>query len=437
MKDRSAWIHHNVLGDDSPYTQLSWLGKLSRTFYCSARRYGSDHQSQRAVALTYYTLFAVVPVMALVFGIAKGFSLEDKLQVFLEEKFANHQDVLNWIYQFADTTLKEAQGGVVAGVGVIALIWTVIWLASNIERAFNAVWNLPTRKNMFRRFSDYLAIILVTPIILVVMSSAGVFMRSMMGHILAGMPWLGGAGFILFSIMIKLFPLLLVILLFTLIYFLVPNTKVRFGSALLSGIVAGMLYQLLQDGFIYVQSALYRYNTIYGSFAALPLFLIWLQWSWQIALFGAEIGYVHQNASSGLFDRMDTGPLSLRLRREYQLALARIVYRNFDDGKGPTAFSELCAALPIPMIRLQPLARELVEAGVFERVENSGSVALFMPGRPTERQTVCDLFDQLDRNGATVPEHLAARALSNIGPQLDRIRESAAASPGNLKIREL
>ena len=89
------------------------------------------------------------------------------------------------------------------------------------------------------------------------------------------------------------------------------------------------------------------------------------------------------------------------------------------------------------MIRLQPLARELVEAGVFERVENSGSVALFMPGRPTERQTVCDLFDQLDRNGATVPEHLAARALSNIGPQLDRIRESAAASPGNLKIREL
>ena len=379
----------------------------------------------------------MVPVMALVFGIAKGFSLEDKLQVFLEEKFANHQDVLNWIYQFADTTLKEAQGGVVAGVGVIALIWTVIWLASNIERAFNAVWNLPTRKNMFRRFSDYLAIILVTPIILVVMSSAGVFMRSMMGHILAGMPWLGGAGFILFSIMIKLFPLLLVILLFTLIYFLVPNTKVRFGSALLSGIVAGMLYQLLQDGFIYVQSALYRYNTIYGSFAALPLFLIWLQWSWQIALFGAEIGYVHQNASSGLFDRMDTGPLSLRLRREYQLALARIVYRNFDDGKGPTAFSELCAALPIPMIRLQPLARELVEAGVFERVENSGSVALFMPGRPTERQTVCDLFDQLDRNGATVPEHLAARALSNIGPQLDRIRESAAASPGNLKIREL
>lgn len=437
MKDRSAWLHHNVLGDDVPYTQLSWLGKLSRTFYCSARRYGSDHQSQRAVALTYYTLFAVVPVMALVFGIAKGFSLEDKLQVFLAEKFANHQDVLNWIYQFADTTLKEAQGGVVAGVGVIALIWTVIWLASNIERAFNAVWNLPTRKNMFRRFSDYLAIILVTPIILVVMSSAGVFVRSMMGHILAGMPWLGGAGFILFSVMIKLFPLLLVILLFTLIYLLVPNTKVRFGSALLSGLVAGMLYQLLQDGFIYVQSALYRYNTIYGSFAALPLFLIWLQWSWQVALFGAEIGYVHQNASSGLFDRVETGPLSLQLRREYQLALARIVYRNFDDGKGPTAFSELRAALPLPMIRLQPLVRELVEAEVFERVESSGDAVLFTPGRPTERQTVCDLFDQLDRNGATDPEHPAARILSGITPRLAQIRESAAASPGNLKIREL
>lgn len=437
MKKNSAWIHHKVLGDDISYTQLSWLGKLSRTFYCSARRYSSDHQSQRAVALTYYTLFAVVPVMALSFGIAKGFSLDDKLQVLLAEKFANHQDVLNWIYQFADTTLKQAQGGVVAGVGVIALFWTVICLATNIERAFNAIWDLKPRKNMFRRFSDYLAIILVTPIILVVMSSAGVFMRSMMGHILAGMPWLGIVGFILFSVMIKLFPLLLVFLLFTLIYFLVPNTKVRLSSALLSGLVAGMLYQLLQDGFIYVQSALYRYNTIYGGFAALPLFLIWLQWSWQIALFGAEVGYVHQKASSGLFDQSAPIPLSHRLAREYQLAMARIIYRKFDESKGATTLTELQAALPIPAVQLEPLLLEMINAEVIERVEKAGTIACFMPGRPTDRQTICDFFDQLDQKGITTPEYQTITGLSNIISQLNRIRESAATSPGNLKIKEL
>jgi membrane protein len=113
--------------------------RLARVFWISNRRYGSDRHSDRAVTLTYYTLFAIVPVAALLFGIAKGFDLEIRLRAILTEKFSQHEDILQWIYQFADTTLKQASGGIVAGVGIIALLWTVTWLAASVETSFNAV----------------------------------------------------------------------------------------------------------------------------------------------------------------------------------------------------------------------------------------------------------------------------------------------------------
>ena len=116
---------------------LDFARDAGRIFLYSIRRYGADQHNQRAVALTYYTLFAIVPLAALIFGIAKGFSLENKLRLVLDERFSQHQELLKYVYHFADTTLKQASGGIVAGVGVIALIWTVVWLAGNIEKSFN------------------------------------------------------------------------------------------------------------------------------------------------------------------------------------------------------------------------------------------------------------------------------------------------------------
>ncbi len=438
MGSRNKQFEHHLLGLEVPYNRLTLLGKFSRILYLSARRYSADQHSQRAVALTYYTLFAVVPVAALVFGIAKGFDLQERLQMLLTERFVNQKEVLEWICQFADTTLRETRGGIVAGAGVIALFWTVMWLATNIEKAFNAIWNLPARKNIFRRFSDYLAILLLTPVILVVMSSAGVLMRSLLSRTLRAFPLFDGIGMHIFSLTVECFPAVLACGIFALIYFLVPNTRVRFSSALLAGVVAGGLYQLLQDGFIYVQSALYRYNTIYGSFAALPLFLIWLQWSWQIALFGAEIGFVSQNACTGLFEHSDEEHLtSMRLRRTYQLAATRFIYRNFETGKGATTELELMQQLPLPAIMLESQLAELLEAGVLYRVERDDGQTAFAPARSSAGTTVSDIIEQLELHGDNKPDDPTRPAVAPVTRLLGELAAEIAASPLNRKIKDL
>ncbi len=387
------------------------FGRLGRIIWFSIRRFSADGISRRAVALTYYTIFAIVPVAALLFGVAKGFDLDDRLRGELTRRLWQHQELVEWICKFADTTLKQARGGVVAGVGVIALIWTVLWLATNIEKAFNDVWGLPTRKNIFRRFSDYLSILLLTPVVLVVVGGAGVFLRGFFIRLGGSLPDLNSALPLLFALCASLSPLLIACAIFTIIYRFAPNTRVRFSSALLAGLIAGVLFQVLQDGFIYLQGNIFRYNRIYGSFAALPLFLIWMQWSWQVTLFGAEIGFVAQNLDTGIFD--GTGDLreNPRRRRAVELAVAAAIYRNFADGKGGTSWDQLIARFHLPPMRLEAELFELIAAGVVFQLDGDGEQRVFTPARPTDKFTAADALDALDggnnESSGPVPEFAA------------------------------
>lgn len=422
-----------VTGSERAYADLGPFGKFSRLLWISGTRYSADNNSLRAVALTFYTLFAVVPMLALAFGIAKGFNLQEKLQDILVEKLANQREVLAWIYRFADTTLREAQGGVIAGVGVVVLIYTVMWLTNNVERSFNAIWDLPSRGTLFRRFSDYLSLILVTPFLIIILSSAGPVLRKLIGD--GGR--IGQAGVQLFGVMAEVFPLMLVCATFTVIYILVPNTKVRFLSALLGGVVAGVLFQLLQDGFIILQTRIYRYNKIYGSFAILPLFLIWLKLSWQIALFGAEISFIHQHIGSGRFDRLCKTRLSLKLRREYQLLILGKIFRTFDLGGGVFGEERLFAELPLPQVLLLSMLDELVDAGVICRIESEERERGYLPALPADRSTVCDALVRLDEAGLLNPPAGKSSGLDRAIRNLDGILRSAAGSPCNVPLKEI
>lgn len=437
MARASLFLRKFVLGSHAPYSELSTLGKLNRLIWLSGKRFAVDQHSQRAVALTYYTLFAIVPVAALCFGIAKGFSLQDRFESVLEEKLANHREVFNWITQFADTTLEQAQGGVVAGAGVIVLIWTVMWLATNIEKAFNSIWNLPPRRNLFRRLSDYLSILVVTPILLVVLSSAGPVLRKTLDEILQRLPLLHSEGVQLVAFSVEFFPVVMVCAIFTLIYFLVPNTKVRIGSALLAGVTAGLLFQLLQDGFLFLQGHLFRYNKIYGSFAVLPLFLIWLQWSWQIALFGAELAFVHQRIGTGLFENNDRLELSLQLRREYQLAILRQVYSEFEAGRGAVPENLLQSALEMPQVLLENLLRELIDAGLLHPVEDNEPRISYAPSLPPDRLTVADVYDRLAEQGRIQADDTQHAVLDGVVRTAAALREACHNHPANRLVKDL
>lgn len=376
--------------------------RFRNILWFSAKRYAADNHGQRAVALTYYTVFAIVPMAALLFGIAKGFDLDIRLKEELTTQLYQHKEILEWICKFADTTLKRAQGGIVAGVGVAALIWTVLWLASSIERAFNDVWGLPSRKNIFRRFSDYLALILLTPLLLVIVGASGVTLRSLFNKLAAAAPEFGSLLPLAFSLAADLAPLAIAIIVFTLIYYLAPNTKVRFSSALLAGIIGGLLFQALQDGFLFLQKNIFKYNQIYGTFAVLPLFLVWLQWSWQIALFGAEIGFVSQNIDSGIFDGKGNTCANTFLKHVVQLSCASVVYSNFSAGKGSLSLGKIAKELSLPGALLDGQLQELTEKKVLLSV-NSESGISYAPGFPVDNFTVADCVAQLDGTEKNLP----------------------------------
>ena len=381
---------------------MNFLVRFRNILWFSAKRYAADNHGQRAVALTYYTVFAIVPMAALLFGIAKGFDLDIRLKEELSRQLYQHKEILEWICKFADTTLKRAQGGIVAGVGVAALIWTVLWLASNIEKAFNDVWGLPTRKNIFRRFSDYLALILLTPLMLVIVGASGVTLRSLFNKLAAAAPEFGSLLPQVFSLAADLAPLLIAIVFFTLIYFLAPNTKVRFSSALLAGIIAGFLFQALQDGFLFLQKNIFKYNQVYGTFAVLPLFLVWLQWSWQIALFGAEIGFVGQNIDSGIFDGKGNTCENAFLKHVVQLSCASVVYSNFAAGNGSITLGRIARELNLPGALLDGQLQELTDKRVLYSVNTENGIS-YAPGFPVDSFTIADCVAKLDGSEKELP----------------------------------
>ena len=405
----------------------SFIGRAANILWISVRRYREGEYAQSAVALTYYTLFAIVPVAAMFFGIAKGFEMDVRLRQILSERLSDHKDILVLICRFADTTLKEARGGVVAGVGVAALFFAVMGLSSNIERAFNAVWELPPRRNLLRRFSNYIACMVIIPVLVVIVSSVGVLLRTATAQSAV-------AGFVLNTGM----PLVLSSLIFFLIYLLTPNTRVRILPALVAGVAAGICFQLLQEIFVVMQRSIFRYNRIYGSFAALPLFMIWLRWSWGLALFGAELGFVMQNIGTGMFDCRDGGVrISPRCRRFRQLAVARRIYVNFYAGGGASKFDELVGSLSMPTVFIEQDLAGLTAAGVICRVEDSGlEEPSYVPLLPATL-TVAECMQRLDACGDDELPASLGETETALSATEEKLRKAMLECPDDLPLVEV
>ena len=366
--------------------------------YVSSRQFFKSDHTLQATALTYYTLFAVVPILALLFGIAKGFSLDNKLKGLIAERFAEQQSVVEWMYKFADTTLRNADGGIIAGIGILVLFWTVLRLATYVENSFNQIWAVRKGRTFFRKVSDYLSVIIIAPILLVVMSSSTIFARKMLTDLTvseAPITFLQralefGVGFL---------PFVMAWLLFVFIYIFIPNTKVKLGSAVFAAIFAAVLYQIAQMAYINIQLKLSSYNSIYGSFSALPLFLIWMQWSWIITLYGAEIAFVHQNFHTGQFGR-NQAELSKSLRRKFIITICKIVIDRFEKEHDYFDEAEIAEKVNLPLVLVRNMLAEAVDCGLLQRVDiEQRAEFVFAPGLPTDKFTIIRAWEILDRAG--------------------------------------
>lgn len=411
---------------------LRWL----RIFLLALRGFNDDKCPLRASALTFYSLLSVVPIAAMLFGIAKGFGFRQRLETQLLEQFPEHQEVALKIIEYSKSFLESARGGLVAGIGIILLFWIVVRVLGNIEQSFNDIWKIRQSRNFLRKFTDYLAIMLIGPINLIISSSATVLITAEVTE-LGEKFGLSGVVEPLVTLGLRVLPLLLIWILFAFIYIVMPNTRVHWKSGIVAAVIAGSVYQITQLIFVKFQLGVANYNAIYGSFAALPLFLIWLQLSWFIVLFGAEISYAVQYV-----DNYEFAPLVKTLspvrKKLLSLYIVHLSVKVFAEGKNPLISSEISTKLGIPIVIVRDTLFTLVGAKLLsETYSEINKEIAYQPASDINRYTVSYVLKQLDEAGSNELPVAPNEQLDELSATLINFEQLVHSSPANKLLSDI
>lgn len=348
-----------------------------------------------AAALTYSTLLAIVPIFAVVFGIARGFGYNKYIEEWFRESFSSQPQVSEIIIGFVNSYLVHTKSGLFLGIGLLFMLFTVIMLISNIERTFNDIWQAKKPRSMFRTITDYTSMLLLMPVVIVITSGISIFFATIFKQIEDTMVIGSLAQFFL-----QLLPYVLMSGVFIALYLFMPNTKVKLSCALVPGILAGVAMQGLQLFYIHSQIWVSSYNAIYGSFAALPLFMLWIQISWLICLFGAELCYANQNMDDYAF-KAKTEDLSHRYKMLLSLVLASRICRNFSEGGKPLSALKLKLATGIPIRIVNDLLYQLVQINILTEIPggDKDGESLYQPAECITRLSVGTLIDRMEAQG--------------------------------------
>jgi len=419
------------LKDERNYrnSAIRWGVRQYKLLFYTARGLIEHETLVRSAALTFYTLMSIVPIAALVFAVVKGFGLADGLMRNLYSLFPHNREAVDYIIAFADKAIAATQGGVVALAGIVMLFWAVVRVFGSVEEAFNNIWEVKASRGITRRFTDYVAVVVVTPILWVIGSTAGRYAEHVLGiHSL-------GAVYTLLSGAVSM---IVIWAMFTFIYVVVPNTRVRLSCALTAGIVAGTLFLGFQWGYVWLQRYMTSYNAIYGSFAALPLFLIWVQWSWQILLFGGELAFAYQNIARFAEER-ESLHISYDHRRQVTLAVMLHVARVFRDGLGPVSAAAVRTELRLPTRIVNDVLYSLVTARLLVAVHSEADdrEMLFAPAVDLHTLTLYDVLEQVETHGCTRLDFRDSSEMERVGELLADIRSAARRSPANVLLIDI
>ena len=369
---------------------VRWAARQYKLIFYTVQGLSQHGTMVQSAAMTFYTLISIVPIVALVFAVVKGFGLVDGLVENLYSIFPQMPEVVDYVVEFAQKTLARTQSGWVAAISLATLFWSVIRVFGSVEDAFNNIWEVKSSRSIARKYTDYIAVVVIAPLLWVVASSAGTYMEEIFG--VNESVWLQAAS--------KLFSLVITWMMFTFIYVLLPNTKVRLGSAIMSAIIAGSAFIIFQWGYVYLQKTMTSYNAIYGSFAALPLFLVWMQTSWQILLLGGELSFAFQNVQR--FDEERESLLaSYDCRRKLMLAVMALVGKAFRDGRGAVPVTEIRDRLALPTRILSNILFTLVSAGMLNEIRREGDEydISYSPARDISTLRVYDVLEAVDNHG--------------------------------------
>lgn len=413
-----------------------FLIRYVRMVLLAFRGFDENRCSLRASALTYYTLLSIVPIAAMAFGIAKGFGFESVLEEELMKAFPNQEEAVAAIIKFARNMLDNTKGGVITGIGIAVLFWTVVKVLGNIESSFNDIWGIKTMRSFGRKFGDYLSVMLIAPVLMIVSSGITVAISSQVGELAERSKF-----FEILQILVesglKFVPYFLIWILFSFMYVFMPNQKVKLSSGVVAGVIAGTIYQLLQWGYIYLQVGVANYGAIYGSFAALPLFLVWLQTSWLIVLLGAEISFAHQNVETYEFEP-DCMNASQWFRRLMALRIMQLIVHRFVKGETPQTAGEIAHTLGIPIRLVRELIFEMTESQILSEVrQGPGRESGYQPGVDPEGLTLHRVMERLDHRGTEEIPLIHTQEIDRLTASLREFEQVIEKSKSNLRLKEL
>ena len=410
--------------------------KQLRILILAIRGFAKDKCSLSASALTFYSILSIVPVVAMAFGIAKGFGFQKLLEKELLVKFQGQEEVMNRVVAFANSLLENTKGHMIASVGVLFLLWTVIKLLSQIEHSFNDIWEVKYPRTYGRKFSDYLSIMLISPILFILSSSVTVFITTQITVITQKVALIGMFSPVIFF-MLKFIPYGLIWILLIFMYLLMPNTKVNFSSGVIAGVIAGTIYQIAQWAYITFQVGMARYNAIYGSFAALPLFLIWIQLSWMIVLFGAEISYAYQYVDTYDFEP-DCRSISPAFKKLLSLQISHLIVSKFLKAEPPLSTIIISKSLEIPIRLVQQILDELVEAGILSDTEDKKNKKVsYQPARDINAITINSVIEALDQKGVDNIPIAQTSELKHLSEALKILNDEIEKSPANRLLKDI
>lgn len=366
-----------------------------RMLILAIERFTTKRIIDSAAALTYSTLLAIVPILAVVFAIARGFGFNKYIEEWFRGVLSSQPQAADTIVGFVNSYLIHTQSGIILGIGLVFMLWTVTILIRNIELAFNRIWQVKKPRSFFRTVTDYMGMFILAPIIIVVTSGVSIFVVSFANET---------EGFELLAPMVRrlwdLTPYVLMSAVFIALYVFMPNTKVKLRCAIGPGILAGVAMQGLQLFYIHSQIWVSSYNAIYGSFAALPLFMLWVQISWNICLFGAELCYTSQNMEESAF-RTETYEISPRYRLIMSMMLMSHICRRFEKGEKPYTALELKLKTNIPIRVAQELLYELTNMHMVSEVtsDEKGEESVYQPAEDLARLSVGLLIERYESAG--------------------------------------
>ena len=378
---------------DTWYKRLGYL--VARTVALVVRGFTSKNLNDQAKALTYSLIFAVVPILAMVVAVAKGFGVADVIEKQLNSSFLGETNMVPTIMEMVQRYLDTAQGGVFIGVGILILLWAVYSFFQSVETAFNRIWNVKKSRSILRQATTYIAIVVIIPVLIVCSAGIDIFVNTTVEstiHVEALHDFFHTSG-------VKMLQFALCWLFFTWMYVAIPNTKVRFWSGFIPGVLMGTLFQLLQMLSVYLIALLSRTSIVYGAFASIPILMTWLQWTSLLILIGAEMSYAIQNNEQFEYEQ-DLNRMSRRYKDFVMLYLLSSIIKRFEADEAPYTAHELAVRDHLPIRLVNQLLSRMVETNVLREVyQEADEEKCYQPALDTHKISVGMVMGRIDMQG--------------------------------------